>query len=117
MVTFGHPAYGTVGDRAHDRGQLYCEAPQAEKLGAPVLGAPFADDRAARRLRGTQAESGKIGGDPERPWSFGNPGDQRRREPEDEGEPNSAHVPEAVLDVTDGEGAHCTSQDDHHYQS
>src|SRR6266568_5776256 len=39
MVTLGHPGYGTVGDRAHDRGQLYCEAPQAEKLGAPVLGA------------------------------------------------------------------------------
>src|SRR6266704_6165246 len=86
MVTFGHPAYGTVGDRAHDRGQLYCEAPQAEKLGAPVLGAQVADERAARRLRGTEAESSKIGGDPEKPWRRSGPGDQRRRDPEEKRE-------------------------------
>src|SRR6266496_50522 len=117
MVTFGHPAYGTVGDRAHDRGQLYCEAPQAEKLGAPVLGAQVADERAARRLRGTEAESSKIGSNPEKPWPRSNPCDQRSPNPEDKGETNGAHVPEAVLDVTEGEGAHCSGQVDHQDQS
>src|SRR5713101_2306286 len=105
MIAVGDPGHLAVGNRPQNRGQLYCQPPESEKLGAPVSGAQVSDQRPAGRLRGTQTQSCKIGGHPEKSGLRRGPGYQGCCDPQKKSESNGSHMPKAVLDVAEGERA------------
>ena len=97
VVSARDPRRNAVRDRTENCGKFHGEAPQTEKFRTPGGRTEKADQRAARRLAGAEAEADEVGGEPEQRRTFREPGEHDRRDPAEQREHDRAHVAEPVL--------------------